>query len=293
MDRLEFIVVGIDFSPRSVAAANLAASIARFNESDLVLLHALEHMPSSSQADSMGMTLDELRDTLTSQALNELQMISENINYHKSSIKVVHDNAANALIKECEEHSASLAVVGDTGFASEEAHRMLGSTTHRLLRSFPTKLLVNRPRKRDAILKIAAAVDIEQENIDVIEQARRLAVITGAEVDVVHVCSTEFIQHLYRSASAEYMAQAIAETKEYSAAKLNDLVKQLDWGNIVVNKHVLAGSAGLRLIDFARTRDIDVMVLRATEVKGLAKYFVGSTALQVVEHIPSSVLLIR
>ncbi|MBF0497256.1 MAG: universal stress protein, partial [Deltaproteobacteria bacterium] len=57
--------------------------------------------------------------------------------------------------------------------------------------------------------------------------------------------------------------------------------------------HILSGHPATEIINFVKEKDIDVLVMGAHGLTGLAYVFFGSTAEKVVRRAPCSVLVVR
>ena len=57
-------------------------------------------------------------------------------------------------------------------------------------------------------------------------------------------------------------------------------------------RHVLAGFVGPAVADFAAERGADVIVVGATHRQRLDRFVMGSTAEQVADHAPCSVMIV-
>lgn len=69
--------------------------------------------------------------------------------------------------------------------------------------------------------------------------------------------------------------------------------KLLESAGLEVESHLLQGDPGERLIEEARQRDIDLIVVGSHGRTGLGKLVMGSVASHVVTHAPCSVLVVR
>lgn len=293
MDRLKRVVVGIDFSPRSLAAAEIGKALAGNCQAELIVLHSIENPPDEGIAESVGIPLDQLLQTVRDEARSRLNAVAESLNYPRTTQRITFGAASEALMDLCEDSASTLLVVGDLGQSESSGRRLLGSTARQLLNALQCRVFIARPLRRGAIKRIAAAVDLESECDEILEQARRLASATGAAVDVVSVMSVEFAAGLSRILREDQIEAVVSDAVKKHTARLRKEVEKLEWGEIKVRLRVLPGSAGSKLVEFARSHRTDVVVLGAVPLPGLARYFVGSTAQQVIEHTYCSVLVVK
>lgn len=293
MDRLKRVVVGIDFSPRSMAAAEIGRDLAKSCRAELLLVHCIENAPDEEVADSVGRPYEQLMDGVREEAQSRLESAAGSLGYEKTAAKTAFGAASDALMDSCEDSASTLLIVGDIGQAEGSGEKLLGSTARRLLSALQCRVLIARPLKRKVIKRIAAAVDTQTDYSEILEQARRLAAAMGASVDVVSVLPTGFAAGLERIMRQDQIDDAVAHSVKESAARLKAAVGEIDWRDIRVRVRVVPGSVATRLIDFARSHATDVMVIGAAPLPDLVRYFVGSTAQQVIEHTYCSVLVVK
>ncbi|MCO8145712.1 universal stress protein [Rhodovulum tesquicola] len=129
---------------------------------------------------------------------------------------------------------------------------------------------------------VPVAVDHGPQLDDVIALARKLRA-EGGSITVLTVAE----------AIPPYVAQYLAadqeaQTREAIRADLaGDLQDAPD-----VEIRVVTGHAGITIVDYAETHDIDCIVMQSHR-PGLKDYFLGSTAARVVRHAPCSVHVLR
>ncbi|MFQ3548185.1 MAG: universal stress protein [Armatimonadota bacterium] len=291
MNDLKTVIVGVDFSLKSLNAVKMAKILAEKNDALLKLIKVIEHLPKKHQAAALGISEDEIIQTLISQALEHLNNIKNELHYEKSEAVVEIGDAAKILSNDCD--SDTLTVVGITGRITGDEVANYGSTTYKLMRSFPCKLLIVNDLPRENIKKVAVAISTDRDNTLLLEQSKRLSQLTNCEIDIVSTYSTLLADKLGRTIGEHYRELLIKEEAAEVSSKMDEAISQIDWQGTVYNKKVLHGAPGIALVKYARDEDIDVMIMGYTRAEGISSYILSNTVQQVIAKINCSVLLVR
>lgn len=159
-------------------------------------------------------------------------------------------------------------------------HSACDANDWQLMRTCPSTLALVRGRRWREKLRMAAAIDVSDEETKglagtILELAKALALATGAELDVVYA---------ERAAPDEASSQAHAQ-------KLRQLAR--DAGIDDRNVHILAGHPERELSRFAAGRDYDVMVLGALTHRPSALTLVGTLTSVLVEDLHCDFVLVK
>lgn len=171
-------------------------------------------------------------------------------------------------------------VMKAAGGIDQRGHSAFDENDWQLMRNCPATLALVQQRHWRKRLRIAAAVDVSEEETAgltnaIIRIARRLALATGGELELVY---------------AESMPPERAECRAH-AAKLHALARQADLDER--QAHILAGTPEQSLAAFAAGRDYDVLALGALTHRKAAVRLVGSLTSTLVEALDSDFLLIK
>ncbi len=159
-------------------------------------------------------------------------------------------------------------------------HSAFDENDWQLMRACPATLALVQNRHWRKRLRIAAAVDVSDEETEglasaIIRIARRLALATGGELELVY---------------AERMPADGAESRAH-AAKLRALARQVDLDER--HAHILPGAPEQELAAFAAGRDYDVLALGALTHRKASVKLVGTLTSTLVEALDSDFLLIK
>lgn len=171
-------------------------------------------------------------------------------------------------------------VMKAAGGIDQHGHSAFDENDWQLMRNCPTTLALVQQRHWRKRLRIAAAVDMSDEETEglagtIVRIARRLALATGGELEVVYAERTP--------------AERIDSRTR--ATKLNALARQADLEHR--NVHVLSGAPEQSLAAFAAGHDYDVLALGALTHRKAPVQLVGTLTSTLVEALDCDFLLIK
>jgi len=193
-NRPDRIVIGVDFSPSSVAAAKwVSCWVTRCSE--LVLVHALV-VPEMSGALASRLPMPEL---LLANAKNgaerRLRELGATLGAHAISIEVHEGRPADVIARVAQACNADLIVVGKHGEAG--IHRgYTGRTTDHLVRASSASVLVSDGFPEGAPQRILVPVTRSSITPYIIDRTRRLFELSQAEIFLVHVVGSAVLGHV-------------------------------------------------------------------------------------------------
>ena len=171
-------------------------------------------------------------------------------------------------------------VMKAAGGIDRRGHSAFDENDWQLMRTCPATLALVQHRHWRKRLRIAAAIDVSDEETEglasaIIRIARRLALATGGELELVY---------------AERMPADNSESRA-RASRLRTLARQVDLDER--HAHILPGTPEQELAAFAAGRDYDVLALGALTHRQSAVRLVGSLTSTLVEALESDFLLIK
>jgi len=138
------ILLAVDFSPVSAAAARRGAELARLYEARLVLFHVLEHFPEDLPIGTIVPEDVDPETQLLERARTRLLALAADNGCSGNEIRVTTStgSARHAIVEQAQALSSDLLVVGAE---RNEAWVGLGSTAGTLVHHAPCDVLVVRP----------------------------------------------------------------------------------------------------------------------------------------------------
>lgn len=295
MDRLQSILVGVDFTPCSASALKQAMRIAAWNKATLRVVHVLESLVVADMEKALAKMQSDVRSRMIEGAQREWQEFSAGIPGAASlafSVEVDHPIAGIARL--VEKHNVDLLVLGTHG--TTPASRGAGSTASGCTRQARTRVLLVEDPHTGPFAKVLACVDFSDASRDALAQAVRVAWQDKSHLHVLHVFDAPWHHLHYRSATA-------SATPDFQKQYTDSLEQQLhlfceplkkDMAAIGTTFHVIdLPHHGAAIINFALENKTDLVVLGRRGRANLRDLLIGSTAERVVRDTPCSILTVK
>jgi nucleotide-binding universal stress UspA family protein len=283
------VVVGVDHSPESHRAVELAARIAEAAGAPLIPVHAVPVVPLVNGAAGIGAMpaffSPELQDELTrasqAQVVRALQNVLPAAAIRR--LEVQTGPAAFVIAEVARTRRAQLIVLG--GKAHGALARGLGrSTAHYLVRTLDVPLLVVAGAA-STISRVLAAVDLSAASLPTLKAAQRLAELLGAQLRLLHVVEPLPFARLipatlddaaYRRRSQEIFDAIVSRMKALREA----------------DRVVRSGTPAETISEEAAVWHADLLVVGSHGKGWVDRILLGSTTERLVTELPTSVLVV-
>jgi len=143
--------------------------------------------------------------------------------------------------------------------------------------------------------KILWATDLSEESIEALEYAVPIIQKMDAEVYALNVVPyTPFLYSSLLGESAIY-AELLEEIVEETKQDLKELVEKLKekYGIRIVRWEVIVGSPYAEIIEYAKRRNMDLILMGSRGKGKIEEFLIGSTAKKVVAKSDRDLLLVR
>lgn len=295
---LTHILVGVDFSAGSLAAAVRAAEIAARVGARLTLVHASapERLDVSAElqatADAyLGVLVERLAG-----ARDQLATLRAELSTGGALVAdvVVDRYPDDALVDVANAQGGDLIVTGSRP-RSGLRKWLLGSVAESVVRTASCSVLVARPGDADrGFQRVIIGIDFSPS--DDVAIARGLALASpGATVDIVHCFHMAFPTQPDQATPIAGPDPTTLQSQLSADAAAR--------GKLTLGRHARADvtlgfelkddTARHGLCDLAEQRNADLIVIGSHGRRGLRRALLGSTAEAVVRHAPCSVLVVR
>jgi len=134
--------------------------------------------------------------------------------------------------------------------------------------------------------KILVALDGSELAEKVLDQAKGLARLTGAELALLRVAEAWTFPGVDPT---EAQVVVVDQAKKYLAG----VVERLEAEGFRVSCHVRYGHPAGEIVDHAAEEGIDLVAMTTHGLTGLGRWAIGGVARRVVQHCPKPVLIIR
>jgi len=286
MQTFKSIVCPVDFSKYSDLALRYAIALARENDAELTVCHAIPDLSPAAdylEGDYLG-TVNQMLVSNASTKLNDF--IHEVDPDFYAQLRVESGNPAQIILDLVTKGGADLIVMGTHGHGGYD-RLLVGSVTNKVLHKTTIPVLVVcRPThhfiKEDAarpveIRRILCAVDFEPENEEVIRTGLTLARRYRSELRMFH------------AAEASYLNVQLDD----ASRKLRKLVDSENEPWCTVSFSVRAGTPASQILQAIEEEDIDLLVMGHHTRKLAEELLLGSVAKKVIAGSQCPVLVVR
>lgn len=276
------VVFATDFSACVRAAGRHAALLAQRFDAELIVVHAFRLLSAAAEAEVLGHVRSMQRqqlEHLLSETVKELTPPAG-----KSATVLGEGNPVDLIRRVSDQHEPSLIVLGTHGGGAMERH-LLGSVAEGILRAVQSPVLTVGPHvgvpssARLEFRHILYATDFSAAAAHAASYAFALARAFGSDIDVLHVASAE--------ATARY---DVAEREQGLLGALDKLVPEEARELCRPQNFVEFGDARECIINHARERSVDLIVLGAHQHSHLAMRLRTGPAFQIIVKAPCPVL---
>ena len=293
------IVVGIDFSDESTAAAQHAMNIARRTGAEVILVHvgvvlgAQAHPPTEPARELERLAQDQLASDR-----ERLEQLRERISGQGVSVShmVMDGFPDSGLCEAVESLGAELLIVGTHGRTGFKRF-LLGSVAERTVRNSHSATLVARKGNvAGGYKRIVVPTDFS----DSAEAALRLALVLAAPegcIELLHCWTLPPRATSYfgpASIGESVFGPVRAELAEDAQKRCAELVKDHGRDDVELKIHVVEANPAHGIQDLIGGDDAnyDLVVMGSHSRHGIQRLLLGSVAERTVRHAPCSVLVV-
>jgi nucleotide-binding universal stress UspA family protein len=282
------IVVGVDLSPESLRAAELAAKIATATHAQLIPVHAVPAIPVFPEVvgiNPMPVFSPELQDIVTRSARAQVERELQNVLPATAvrQLEVQVGPAPFILADVARKRRAELVVLG--GKRHGALARGLGrSTAHYLVRTLDMPVLVVA-HSAAPIRKVLAAVDLSTVSTRMLEATEQFANLLGAQLRLLHVVEPFRMTHL---APDLWDKQAYYRSSQEIFDRFASPFKAIAEQDRVIRN----GLAAETITEEAGAWQADVIVVGSHGKGWVDRILIGSTTERLVTELPTSILVV-
>ena len=279
--KFEKILCPIDFTDSSLRALDQAIGLARRNDAFIYLM-------------SVAFVPDHMADVRHYVAVStedpkaQLEQIAR-----KRLVGVRHQVVAEAgrpaeLIEQAAKDLDVDLIVMATHGKKGVAHAFLGSVAEHVVRTAGCPVLtLGADAKLDGFKRILCPIDFEQNSIDALKYAYRLARQNDAELTVLHVDTLPF------EPSEIPVREPLPEWKKDMLAQMQSLIDKNLGNEAGCELVVEQGDAARNILEVIADLRPDLIVMATHGRTGLGRFFLGSVAERIVRESLVPVLTVR
>jgi nucleotide-binding universal stress UspA family protein len=304
MQRFKDILLVIDHRTESKASFEQAADLCKRNQADLTVVDIVEDLSREAELWLTSDVLSSLRSHELEVRENHLKHLVEPIQQEGIRVRtrVLPGTPFLTIIREVLRYNHDLVIMTADGEGGLK-DRLFGSTSMHLMRKCPCPVWVVKPGQPLRDTRILAAVDPasfdEQKSaldIKIMDLATSLAERQQAELHLVHAWLLPGESSLFGGRSQVPRSEAekflrLAENKHQD--ELNRLFLNYDLKKLSHKIHLLKGAAKDVIPAVAQENRVDLIVMGTVARTGVAGFFIGNTAENVLNQVNCSVLTVK
>lgn len=284
-----------DFSRCATQALGHAVHWARTYGAELHILHAnvllqndSQHFPNEEVFNQQLQDLSKQRMTSTIEALQP-----EALQIKPAQIRAI--STAPAILGYAKEHDIDLMVMGTHGRRGL-GHLFLGSVAEEVVRLASCAVFTIREREAAApvekMKRILVPVDFSAHAQQALVYAKELAAFYHARLQLIHVIEA-FIPPTFYVTTGISTITFSAELKAKTHEAMIELLQKTKGPKVEADFHVIEGNAAYDIVDFAKEKNSDLIVISTHGRTGLEHLLMGSVTEKVVRRAPCPVFTVR
>ena len=284
------VVIGIDFSERSIAAAQWVARVFA-PKSELVLVHALQ-LPERPRflGDRFALRAEDV-ETCRMGARARLRQLAQQIGKGLVWEEVRSGRPDEQVLLVAQDCDADLIVIGSHRDRPGLWNR-LGSTADRILNAASVPVLVVHGAPRSVPRSLLVAVDDSDAASTVIEHARVVARQLGACGRVAHVLTHGTVDRLLSAGEVTPYDLRVIEAEQQLVEATQDWLEAQLGAQDELTPLVLVGDAAEAILNEARKLGAELIVLGKRRKSRVSRFVLGSVAAAVLRGANCPVLVV-
>jgi universal stress protein E len=300
MKRFKNILLISDFNPGDKSAVERAVALASQNNASLTVASFIGDLPEYLQEVFTSKKADKLQNYAIKQ---REELMEEKIKAYtgadlKISCQVIKGCCFVEIIRKVLRDKHDLVIMPAEGAGRFKFH-IFGSNTMHIMRKCPCPVWVVKPERKKKHHRILAAVQLDESvenisslNIKIMDLASSLAKSYQCELHVIYawkIYGLSLLEGVPRNEIRALERQTQREHRE----KMKAFLDRYDFNNINMRVHIKKGKANLVIPDFVQKHHIDLIVMGTVSHAGLAGFFMGHTAEEVLQRVNCSVLAVK
>ena len=303
MKRFKNILLLADQGTGGSPILQKAAALAKNNRARLTVVDVIEELPRDIQKFIVVITPMELQKRVIQERQKQLECLVAPIRKEglRVGVNVLSGTPFLEIIRQVLRQKYDLVIMAAEGRSGLKG-RLFGSTSLHLMRECPCPVWVMKPTRRERFRRILAAVDplfVEEEknllNIKIMDLATSLAKMEKSELHIVHAWNFrgEQLLRVRGRLHDQKINQLTNQTRAIHKKGFDELIGKYPVKNLNHRLHFLKGDPAVRITDLAAKERIDLIVMGTVCRTGVAGFFIGNTAENVLRQVDCSVLTVK
>ena len=303
MQRFKNILLVDDGGAERNAALERAVTLAKRNQAELTVVGILEGLPPESHK-IQGLKPASLQEMAIQERREQLENLVAHLRHKgmKLTSNVLIGPPFLEIIREVLRNHHDLVMLNAEGKKGLK-EMIFGSTEMHLMRKCPCPVWVTKHTHLTPYARILAAVDPDPAEVEhsalnrkIMELATSLANLEQSELYIVHAWA-QYGESILRRARVRLpekeVDKIVAETQNTHEQWFHELLAKYPLENLKHQVHLLKGEPEKLILELARDKQIEIIVMGTVCRTGVDGFLIGNTAERVLYQVDCSVLTVK
>lgn len=206
-----------------------------------------------------------------------------------NKIKTV-GSAVEGVLEQIEAEKYDLVLLGSHG--KKGLQKWLGSVSRQVVSNTDAPVFISK--KQTAGKKVLLTVDGSDYSYNAIKRAVDIFDFSEKEIHIVSVKENPELLPLEATLDKNWLDDIEKQQKIHAIKAINHAKSLLEKFDLKVQSEIiLTGNPAQKIIEFANSNDVDLIVMGARSKKDLSSFLLGSVSKRVLENVHSDVLILR
>lgn len=199
-------------------------------------------------------------------------------------------SAIDSILEQAESDDYDLILMGSHG--KKGIQKWLGSVSQEIINS--SKISDYIAKEQNNRKKLLLTTDGTKCSLEIISKILPDLKLENKEIHICMVNEDPNFLFLDGALDTNWLIEIQKQQHKYAASAIKDMQSLLQEQNIKINETViLTGIPAQKIIDYARTNEIDLIVLGSKNKSKLDRFLTGSVSKRVLENVISDIWLAR
>ena len=199
-------------------------------------------------------------------------------------------SAIDSILEQAESEDYDLILMGSHG--KKGIQKWLGSVSQEIINS--SRISDYIAKEQNKRKKLLLTTDGTKCSLEIISKILPDLKLENKEIHICMVNEDPNFLFLDGALDTNWLIEIQKQQHKYAASAIKDMQSLLQEQNIKINETViLTGIPAQKIIDYARTNEIDLIVLGSKNKSKLDRFLTGSVSKRVLENVVSDIWLAR
>ncbi len=210
------------------------------------------------------------------------------LNHGQLTKKLEEGVPAEGILKVSKEQQPDLLLIGDRGLG-QIREQLLGSVSHRVMtHATCSTLIVKKPLR--AVKHVLMPLETPEDGESVMRFFQKTPFQETCSVTLLHVIPFgDPVWPVGAMITPEFRNEMVAQGEQFT----HHVADELDKLGHHTTCEVLTGAPSRVILDQAKQREVDVIIMRTHSKSGISRFLLGSVSHAVVHQADCSILLVR